>query len=276
MPPESLVVVSDLDGTLLDHSTYDFTPARSALDRLRGDGIPLVLCTSKTRAEVEPLRAALGNGDAFIVENGGGFYVPAGYFPFEIEGAERRGAYWLVSIGDPYPDLVHVLERASLATGARVLGFANMSDEAVAEATGLTLHDARLARERDFDEPFTILDPDRTPDLLAAIEREGKQWTRGGRFHHITGGSDKARAVRQLMALYRRQLGPIQTVGLGDAPNDAGFLGAVDVPIVIASSRVAQLRALVPHARVTKHAGPAGWNEAVLELLDTDPGRLPR
>ena len=268
MSRESLVVVSDLDGTLLDHSTYDFEPARGALDRLRDEGIPLVLCTSKTRAEVEPLRATLGNGDPFIVENGGGVYMPAGYFPFEIEGAELRGAYQVLSIGDRYPDVVRALERASLATGVRVVGFASMSDDAVADATGLTLHEARLAREREFDEPFMILDIERTRDLLAAIKREGKQWTRGGRFHHITGASDKARAVSRLIALYRQHLGPTRTVGLGDAPNDAGFLGVVDVPIVVASARFAQLRALVPHARVTRSPGPAGWNEAVLALVD--------
>lgn len=276
MSLESLVVISDLDGTLLDHSTYDVEPARRALDRLREEGIPLVLCTSKTRAEVEPLRAALRNGDPFIVENGGGVYIPDGYFPFDVEGAEPRGTYRVVSIGDPYPDLVRVLERASLATGVRVLGFASMSDDAVAEATGLALHEARLARQREFDEPFMILDPDQAPDLLAAIERQGKQWTRGGRFYHITGPSDKARAVSRLIALYRRHLGPTRTAGLGDAPNDAGFLGVVDVPIVVASSRLAQLRALVPHARVTERAGPAGWNEAVLALLDARPRRSHR
>lgn len=52
-PP--MVVFSDLDGALLDHETYEFDAARPALDRLRRDGVPLVLCTSKTRAEVEPI-----------------------------------------------------------------------------------------------------------------------------------------------------------------------------------------------------------------------------
>ena len=267
MPQPSLVVVSDLDGTLLDHATYDFAPARGALDRLRDEGIPLVLCTSKTRAEVEPLREAIGNRDPFIVENGGGVFIPVGYFPFDIADAERRGDYWLVSIGDPYPDLVRALEQAALATGVRVQGFASMSDEAVAEATGLALREARLARDREFDEPFVILDVERGPALLARIKYGGKQWTRGGRFYHIIGASNKAVAVNRLIELYRRSLGSIQSVGLGDAPNDAGFLSVVDIPIVIASSHATRLRTLVPRARVTNLPGPAGWSEAVVALL---------
>jgi hypothetical protein len=102
MPRELLVVFSDLDGTLLDHTTYEFGAARVALDRLHDEGVPLVLCTSTTRAEVEPLPIALGNRDPFIVENGGGVYVPAAYFPFEIEGADVRDGYRVVPLGDPY------------------------------------------------------------------------------------------------------------------------------------------------------------------------------
>jgi len=230
--------------------------------------VPLVLCTSKTRAEVEPIRAALDNAHPFIVENGGGVCVPLGYFPFEIEGAERRGDYAVVTFGDPYAELTRALARASRASGVGVRGFADMTDDEVAAETGLTPAEARLARQREFDEPFVVLEPARAPELLAAIEREGKRWTAGGRFHHITGANDKAAAVRLLVALYRRQLGAVRTVGLGDAPNDAEFLQAVDVPILIASPHVDQLRALMPTGRVTALEGPAGWNAAVLAVLD--------
>ncbi|MFQ5696467.1 MAG: mannosyl-3-phosphoglycerate phosphatase, partial [Terriglobia bacterium] len=47
-----LIVFTDLDATLLDHQTYSWAAAEPALRRLRLLGIPLVFCTSKTRAEV--------------------------------------------------------------------------------------------------------------------------------------------------------------------------------------------------------------------------------
>jgi ribonucleotide monophosphatase NagD (HAD superfamily) len=47
----SPLVFTDLDGTLLDHDTYDWTPARDALDRLTRAGIPVVFTSSKTAAE---------------------------------------------------------------------------------------------------------------------------------------------------------------------------------------------------------------------------------
>lgn len=265
----SLVVFSDLDGTLLDHDTYSFDAARPALERLRADGVPLVLCTSKTRAEIAPIRRALGNAHPFISENGGAVFIPAGYFPFPLSGAERRDDLEVIAIGDRYADLVATLARASRASGVAVRGFADMTDADVAEATGLSLADARLARQREFDEPFEILDAQRADELRVAIEREGKRWTAGGRFHHVMGASDKAAAVRFLATLYRRLLGAVTTVGLGDAPNDASFLAEVDLPVAIASPRVEQLVSLVPRAHRTRAPGPAGWNEAVLEILET-------
>lgn len=266
-----LIVFSDLDGTLLDHETYAFDAARPALDRLRRDGVPLVLCTSKSRAEIEPLRVRMQNAHPFVSENGGGVFIPDGYFPFHIEGAERRDGFLVIPVGDAYADLVAALERASRASGVPVRGFAQMSDAEVAAATGLPLAQAHLARQREFDEPFEILAPAHASALVGAIEREGKRWTAGGRFHHIMGASDKAAAVHLLATLYERHLGPVTTVGVGDAPNDASFLNRVDTPILIASPRVDQLRALVARGRATTRPGPAGWNEAMLALLDAKP-----
>ena len=79
------VVFSDLDGTLLDESSYSFKDALPAVRLLQLRAIPLVLCSSKTRAEIEPCRLSLHNRHPFISENGGGIFIPPGYFsaPFE-------------------------------------------------------------------------------------------------------------------------------------------------------------------------------------------------
>lgn len=68
-----LVVFSDLDGTLLDHETYSWQPARPALERMKGLGIPLILASSKTAIEIADLRAQMGFSHCpAIVENGAG------------------------------------------------------------------------------------------------------------------------------------------------------------------------------------------------------------
>jgi mannosyl-3-phosphoglycerate phosphatase len=249
----SIVIFSDLDGTLLGARTYSFEAARPALERIRQLRIPLILSSSKTRAEMEAWRERLDNHDPFIVENGGAVVIPG-----------PGGDETIVS-GDPYAELVAALRAAAQESGCAVRGFHELDDREVSEISALPLDDARRARQREYDEPFEIPDgsPERVKALLAAIEAHGKRWTRGGRFYHITGDNDKGRAVRTLIERYPGS----STVGIGDAWNDVPLLGAVDVPIVLPSADVERIRAVVPTARVASALGPAGWNAALLDLL---------
>ena len=69
----SIWVVSDVDGTLMDHS-YDLTPAKETIKTLQKLSIPVILCTSKTAAEVRVIRNELNLKDPYIVENGAAIY----------------------------------------------------------------------------------------------------------------------------------------------------------------------------------------------------------
>ena len=61
----SLWVVSDVDGTLMDHS-YDLTPAKETIKTLQKLSIPVILCASKTAAEVKVIRKDLNLTDPYI------------------------------------------------------------------------------------------------------------------------------------------------------------------------------------------------------------------
>jgi mannosyl-3-phosphoglycerate phosphatase len=263
------VVFTDLDGTLLEHSTYSFTEAQPALEFLKSHRIPLVICTSKTRREVEFWRGLLGNEHPFIVENGGAVFVPENYFDFAVPAAVPRDGYQVLRLGTPYDDLVKSLLDAAEESRCEVQGFSQMSVAEVSERCQMSLEQAALAKEREFDEPFVLLEEGKASDLLAAIERRGRRWTLGGRFYHILGDNDKAVAVRLLLDQFRKIEPHVRTIGLGDGLNDAPFLNAVDLPILIRTPWLARLQALVPRGRPTDSSGPRGWNHAILNLYSS-------
>lgn len=260
------IVFSDLDGTLLHLQTYSPDAARPALKSLKRKMIPLVFCTSKTRAEVQFWRKRLDNYDPFIIENGGAVYIPRGYFPFPVPGAVKRDEYDMLEYGTPYAELVETLAAASRESGCQALGFHDMSVAEVSIRTLLPVEQAELAKRREYDEPFEVLGAG-AHSLLGAIESRGKRWTRGDRFYHITGDNDKAAAVRGLAALYRRAFGELVTIGIGDGQNDEKFLNAVDIPVVVHSRFAAALKLAVPRSQVTRFPGPHGWKEAVLRMV---------
>ncbi|MBZ5498685.1 MAG: HAD-IIB family hydrolase [Acidobacteriia bacterium] len=262
-----IILFTDLDGTLLDESAYSADAAREALRWVDELGLPLVFCTSKTRAEVEYWRSTLRNPHPFIVENGGALYVPDGYFPPRFGAPDQRDTYGIFEFGIPYDDLVETLRQASRETGCRVRCFRDMSANEIGRKYGLSLEQARLAKIREYDEPFEILDPP-GDELLEAIKCRGKNWTRGGRLYHIMGHGNKAHGVCLLTYYYRSTFETIITVGLGDGMNDLGFLRCVDIPVIIKSKAAGKLKSALPRARVTDQAGPEGWSQAVLDVLD--------
>ncbi len=261
-----LVIFSDLDGTLLDSETYSHDAAHPALQAMRNAAVPLILCSSKTRAEIESWRVQLNNREPFIAENGGALYVPRGYFPFDLHAPVYRDGYAVIEFGDPYPTLVATLRAASEESGCRVVGFHQMTVGEISARSGIPIEHAALARQREYDEPFQILGSG-GESLLACIVKRGKRWTRGGRFHHILGANDKSLCVLLLAHFFQRAFGELTTVGLGDAMNDAGFLNVVDLPIVIKSKASSDVARSVRRAQVSDHPGPAGWNQAVLGIL---------
>lgn len=265
-PP--LVVFTDLDGTLLDHSTYSFEPARPALEALAAAGVPVVLCTSKTRAETEHWRRALDNPHPFIVENGGAALIPFGYFGPDVSYDRLDGGCGVIEFGRPYADLRLALERIRDATGLPLRGFGDMSIAEIADRCGLSLEHAALAARREYDEPFIGADPASLGAIVREAEAAGLRVVTGGRFHHLVGANDKGRAVRTLRRLFERGGRPVQFVGLGDSPNDEPMLREVDIPVLIPrpdgrDTDAVGLLGLI----IAPRSGPEGWRDAVLRIL---------
>jgi mannosyl-3-phosphoglycerate phosphatase len=267
------IVFTDLDGTLLDHETYSWEAARPAIEHLKLCEVPWVLVTSKTRAEVEWWRKQMDNRHPFVVENGAAAFVPRGYFPFQVSGAEQRDSYEVLDWGMKgvkYDDLVSRLNEASRRSRCRVQGFYEMTAAEVSFTCSLPLEQAALAKLREYDEPFRVLDLNRVGQLLHNIEKQGLRWTKGGRFWHVTSENDKARAVTALQQLFERANGPMETIGLGDAANDAPFLKVVNVPVLVRSPGSTKLKASVPQGILTDQLGPAGWNETLLKMIPSE------
>lgn len=262
------IVFTDLDGTLLDHAAYSFTPVRPALEALAAAGVPVVLCTSKTRAETERWRRALGNADPFIVENGGAALAPDGYFGPDVRFDRRQDGCGVLEFGRPYAELRRGLETIRAATGLPLRGFGDMTVGEIAERCGFSPEDARLAATREYDEPFVGTEAASLAGVGRAAGAIGLQVVSGGRFHHLVGGCDKGRAVRALRDLFARQRGPIRSIGLGDSPNDEPMLREVDVPVLVRRPDGSVADGLhLPGLIITPYSGPEGWREAVLGLL---------
>ena len=270
-----IIIFTDLDGSLLDATSYSFEAAKDALSVIQRLGAALILVSSKTRAEMEPLRLRLNSIHPFIVENGGALFVPKGYFPFPVDDSAPKGEYEVVAIGKSYDALRAALKEIGQAVGCRLQGFGDLSTEEIARLTGLSSADAVLATQREYDEPFEVMEGEIAwSRLLKAAEARGLQCTRGGRFYHLMGSNDKGIASQRLMAWYRRlaeQDGEgLITIGIGDSLNDLPMLAVVDCPILVQKpDRSYDPDVQLPHLIRADGVGPVGWNRSLMDLLPT-------
>jgi mannosyl-3-phosphoglycerate phosphatase len=243
-----------------------------ALEILNEKGIPLVFCSSKTRAEIEYWRGKLGNLHPFISENGGGIFIPLSYFAED----DLRAAVTKPNIVDGYQVLVlgttyRVLRRALQdlrVSGFDIKGFGDMSALEVAEITGLSRKEAELAKKREFDEPFIFQgDKVNLSAFLASVREKGLRWAQG-RLYHLMGDHNKGAGVDALKLLYQRKYGTIITIALGDSPADLPMLEKVVYPILVRNYRGEHDQTVaLPNLIRADGVGPEGWNKAMLELI---------
>jgi len=268
-PAPVRLVFTDLDATLLDRETYLWDEAAPALAACRERGIPVILVSSKTRAEMEVVSRNLGLSEhPFVTENGGGVVFPlAGPLAPPPEARQERDVF-VLSQGTPYPELVRALNAIRGELGLSITGFSDLTPAQLAGMTGLSEAEAGLAAQRNFDEPFFAISPVDLAAFTRQSVRLGLAVTPGGRFSHLHGQNDKGRAVGRLLSLYAR-LGPVVSMALGDADNDLPMLQAVDFPVWLGDpGRAPDL----PGLSTPPHPGPRGWNLAVSSfLLQTDP-----
>ena len=288
MSPPFFLVFTDLDGTLLDHNTYGWKEAIQALELCRTRAVPVILVSSKTRAEMEVLRRRLSMSAPFISENGGGVFFlretfndpPSGSSPSDIRGfspgdstgslAPTEKGLWILSLGVSYARLTKAFQEIRNELGWRMKGFSDMGIEEISRLTGLDKEGARLATMREYDEPFIIEgeEPTDLAPLICAAEQRDLLITSGGRFYHLQGKNDKGKGMELITEWYQEYHEEVLTVALGDSPNDFGMLERADFPVLIRSQRgFPDLKRRIPRLRITDDIGPKGWNSAVMNIL---------
>jgi mannosyl-3-phosphoglycerate phosphatase len=271
-PPDiPLLVFTDLDGSLLDHDDYGFAEALPALAKLDALRIPLIPVTSKTLAEMQVLGPALGTRHPLIVENGCVICLPDGYFPPAGNSVPADG-YELLRLSPAYTSVLGELRQLRDAHGFRFRGFHDMDNGEIARETGLSQAAAELARRRLCSEPVTWEDTDvALENFRQALAQRKLRLVKGGRYWHVLSLADKGSAIKKLASLYRMHgLQTFTSLALGDSPNDCSMLKAADIAVIIRRKDGSLMDCDTGGPVIqTTEPGPAGWNAAVLQVLQT-------
>ena len=248
------IAITDLDGTLLNHQTYDYTSALNAIANLKRRDIPLILNSSKTQAEISALRRELKNQEPYVCENGG---LICGLGSTKYLATPRE---------DFLTKLAAIKEKLEL----NYQGFAEATVKDVVNWTGLDPDSAAKAMKRSATEPLLWQDSESAlEDFRQELEKHNLQCVKGGRFHHVMGIFNKASCFDLLKqhysSLWQESVG---IIALGDSPNDLPMLEQCDRPIVIPSAKGNNLQLNNPAAYYATQLAPDGWQEGINFVLN--------
>ena len=251
------IIFTDLDGTLLDHNTYSYKEAEKSLEMINKNNIPLVICSSKTRSEIEFWREKIENTHPFISENGGGIFIPKNYFDSNFKYDKSDKKYFIIVLGKSYKKIIKSFKK--LKKKFNIIGFHEMSANEIAKDANLSIQQAKRTKRRDFDEPFKIIDGEEE-EILIEISKLNLRCIKGGRYYHLTGPNDKGRAVMLLLDLYRNKFDKIITIGIGDSENDFPMLDRLDHSYIVQQKN----GEYISNKYITADGvGPVGWQKVV-------------
>jgi len=216
----SIWIVSDVDGTLMDHS-YDLSPAKATIKKLQELSIPVILCTSKTASEVKVIRKELNLTDPYIVENGAAIY-----------GESLEKVNGEIILGSKYESLEEILSFISKEIDYKLIPLNNLSDQEATKLTGLKGNSLTLMRDRHWSMPFLNPPSFLEEKINICCKKFKVDIFKGNRMSHLlSNNSNKGKAIETLKKYSNNQ--NIQIIGLGDSPNDLPLLLNSDIRIVI-------------------------------------------
>jgi mannosyl-3-phosphoglycerate phosphatase family protein len=269
---QRLVVVTDIDGSLLEPGTRSLPDERAALDFLAARGIPLVINSSRTRAEIERLHQTFQMLTPFISEHGSALFVHEGAFRSVPARARSAVGGRVIEFGRRYHEVVETLRLTSRELGVDIVGFAELTIEDVARELGVPIVEAQLAKLREYTELFRIVDDrDATRSrLIKALRRRGLRCWPVGAHQLVSTTGDRAESLGTLKAMWRESWGEPLIIGFADSEDDVAWLRHTDVAVFVQHNSVGvppRVLSKLPTVHVTRSPGRAGWSEAIFEFV---------
>lgn len=254
VPKPVPVVLTDLDGTLLEPDGQLLPEVLEFLAALRDAGVVVCPVTSKTPAEIAYLLRRWGLALPAGFENGAGIRLEDGQLELQPNAV-------------PLATLTEILHVLRQSTGVPVRSLFELEDRELAAITGLPLEEIPATRQRVASLPL-VVQPRWDAVLQAALPTHPRvRLVRGNRFLHLQGAHSKGQVVPRLLARPGCPLGPV--VACGDAPNDEELLAAATVKVIVPSKEGPHpwLCQRFPQALIPSQPHGRGWVEALKRVF---------
>ena len=256
----SLIIFTDLDGSLLHRDNFKFDEIKDYIKSLIDEGIIIIPNTSKTEKEIEEFIKELGSNLPFISENGSsihGLNLINSNFPNKI--ILSRDKQELIEIFD---------SKVPENFKSKCKFIYKMNSKQQTSIFGLQDNYLKNALNRKYTIPF-LFEGDKKEKirLLNILKSSSLTMQEGGRVLNLGDNTDKVKSMNQVLKIYKKVESKIKVIAVGDNFNDLDMLRNCDIPCLVFNDQFTQDKINIDNLIVSNKPSPEGWADVIKTAL---------
>ena len=256
----SLIIFTDLDGSLLHRDTFQFSEIKDYLLYLISKGIQIIPNSSKTEKEILSFNQELGADLPYILENGSaihGLNLLNINFPNKIIlSREKNEILQIFNIKVP-ENLRNKCEFIS-----------EMSKKKQMEIFGLPGDKLKDAIERKFSIPLLFKgDKIDKNKMFKVLKKNSLTFQEGGRVINLCDNVNKVKSMNKVINFFKRIENNVKVIAVGDSYNDLEMLRNSDIPCLVFNDQFKLDQININNLIVSNKPSPEGWADVVKKAL---------
>ncbi len=256
----SLIIFTDLDGSLLHRDNFEFDEIKDYLKNLIDDGIIIIPNTSKTERETEEFLKQLGSKLPFISENGSvinGLNLLKKDLPQKLILSRDKNELLKIFNNEVPKNLIIKCKWIYL-----------MDKNIQSNILGLSKDNLDFALDRKFTIPFIFEGTKNEKiELNKILKILGLTLQDGGRVVNLCDNVNKAKSMQIFLRFLKKDKKKIKTIAVGDNYNDLDMLKNADIACLVFNDQFKQDLINLDNLIVSNKPSPEGWADVIKTAL---------
>ena len=256
----TVVIFTDLDGSLLHRDTFQFDTIKDYIKSLVSKGVIIIPNSSKTEKEIENFIEELGVNLPYISENGSsihGLNLITSNFPDKL----------ILSRGKE--ELLNIFEnKVPEKLKEKCFQISKMSKKEKENILGQKDEELKDALNRKYTLPFLFKgDKNEKNRLLKILNLNSLTLQEGGRVSNLCDNINKVKSMNRVIKILKKTEDKIKTIAVGDNFNDLEMLRNCDIPCLVFNDQFKLDQININNLIFSNKPSPEGWADVIKMAL---------
>ena len=256
----TVVIFTDLDGSLLHRDTFKFDSIKNYIVGLINKNIIIIPNSSKTEKEIEKFNEELGVKIPYISENGSsiqGLNLINTNFPDKIV-LSREKEELIKIFNDKVPEQLKkkCIEISKISKKEQEIIFGQKDDK------------LKNALNRKYTSPFLFKGNKSEKNKLSKIlSSNSLTLQEGGRVINLCDDINKVKSMNKVIKILKKTEDKIKSIAVGDNYNDLDMLKNCDVPCLVFNDKFKLDQINIDNLIFSNMPSPEGWADVIKKAL---------